>query len=61
MFQAKVWSSYSPTMRFVTAAGATMNSTTPSTSPTIMEIIISRCPNSSSSSRVSASSVSVVS
>ena len=30
------------------AAGATMNSTTPSTRPTTMEITISRCPNSSS-------------
>ena len=61
MFQASVWSSYSPTMRFVMAAGATMNSTTPSTSPTTMEMTISRCPKSASSSRDSTFSVRVVS
>ena len=61
MFQTSVWSSYSPTMRFVMAAGATMNSTTPSTRPTTMEITISRWPKSASSFSVSEPSVSVAS
>ena len=43
------------------AAGATMNSTTPSTRPTTMEITISRWPKSASSFSVSEPSVSVAS
>ena len=50
MFHSTVLESYSPTMRFVMNAGATINSTTPSTRPSTMETAISFLPNSTSSS-----------
>ena len=48
MFQSTGLESYSPTTRLVMNAGATMNSTTPSTSPSTIETAISFFPNPSS-------------
>ena len=50
MFHSTVFWSYSPTMRFVMNAGATINSTTPSTRPSTIDTAISFLPNSTSSS-----------
>ena len=52
MFHKSVLLSYSPTMRFVMKAGATMKSTMPSASPQTIEMAISFLPNSGSGSFV---------
>ena len=50
MFHRSVLPSYSPTMRFVMKAGATMKSTMPSARPQTIEMAISFLPNSDSGS-----------